>query len=165
MAIVAGAMTLRQDMKAREKFMWFALLLWLMGIEIRAVKNDRAIQDASFTNILLQTMGGEGAPEFLPTHSLNGTWPVKVINMNEDKLPLMNVTVDISSRPANGPTVLDPESISHPRHFDIGTIPPDEMWESPIVLVPGRYYFSITTRRNLFYEKINIDPDAATPSG
>ena len=129
---------------------------------------------------LLQTMGGRGYPFFLPTFPITAseTFPVKVFYWNSKNIPLIDVNVDIMLRPSNGekwedfiitsPVISEGSgagNIFHPRHYNLGTILPG-FFESPIQLEAGKhYYLVITTRRDIFYEKINIDHDANEMAG
>lgn len=126
---------------------------------------------------LSQIMGGSGYPTFLPTAPSNhpsneAIWPVKVAYFGADKLPLMDVNIDLMLRPQPSKNPNDEwdnetvESPFHPTHYNIGTILPATISESPIKLRSGKhYYLVITTRRGWFYEKINIDPDTSQPGG
>ena len=127
---------------------------------------------------LIQTMGSDGYPYFLPTYPaiVSGKeviFPVKVTYMNPKKLPLVDVNVDISVEPSKDEKMEDwarriggaAGSPFHSWHYNLGTILPGNS-ESPIQLRAGnRYYFFITTRRRDFYEKINIDHDDHAPGG
>jgi hypothetical protein len=127
---------------------------------------------------LIQTMGGDGFPYFLPTYpttvSKDGViFPVKVAYINFKKLPLVDVSVDIMLRESKGEKTEDwarrvggaAGSPFHPWHVNLGTILPG-ISESPIQLQAGnRYYFYITTRRGDFNERINIDHDDHAPEG
>ena len=51
MAVIAGIMALRPEMHGREKFLWFAILLAFMVVEIRAINKDRRDQNGKFETI------------------------------------------------------------------------------------------------------------------
>jgi hypothetical protein len=178
MAAIAGVMALRQDMKAREKFMWFALLLAFMGVETRAINDDGIKREAAFKAIgegiraqLVQTLGSDASPYFLPTFPITGKqWPVEMTNFRSQDLPIFDVSVELSKRPSlAGTTTTDRsslESLVHPTHYQIGTALPNTTVPTPIRLeAPGRYHLQITTKRGFFYENINIDRDLKSKSG
>lgn len=52
MAVVAGLMALRPEMSGHEKWLWSALLLTLMVVEIRAINKDRHDQDDRFGQVV-----------------------------------------------------------------------------------------------------------------
>ena len=119
---------------------------------------------------LLQTMGGAGYPVFLPTYpaytsSAEVVFPVKLIYFSKDKLPLIDVNVDLIVTQRNG-SITDNEviqSMFHSPHYNLGTILPGIV-ESPLQLQAGRSYrLAIATRRGLFYENIHIDRDTTKP--
>jgi hypothetical protein len=123
---------------------------------------------AQTNSTLSQSLGGKGSPYFLATYPSNPQekeWPVTV--WYSDKLPAVDVTVDIMLRPAKG-QVMNGEtiaSVNHPQHFNLGTIT-SNMFTAPFRLQPGkRYYLTIVTRRGWFYEKINIDADPSAANG
>lgn len=123
-----------------------------------------------------QTMGGNGYPILVPTFPSNNPlpdalWPVKIIHQPKDRLPLIDVNLDISLEPekdSKGVEGFTPgviETIFHPVHYNLGTILPG-IFEAPFRLQSGRrYYIYITTRRSVFYEKINIDSAPGTSTG
>jgi len=168
MAVAAVVIAMRTGMRGREKWLWFAILLAFWAVEIRAIKEDRRKQNGAFQEIadglkaqMLQTIGSEGAPYFTPVFPMSGdTFPVKV-NHFSDSLPVFDVNVDLLIRPPKGSNAMGVnvlQSIYHPVHYNIGTVLPYSIAESPITLrAPGRYYLKITTRHSAFYEKINID--------
>jgi hypothetical protein len=51
LAVVAGVMALRAEMGGREKWLWFGLLFAFLGVEIRAINNDRHDQNQQFHTI------------------------------------------------------------------------------------------------------------------
>jgi hypothetical protein len=178
MAVAAGVMTLRQDMSGWERSCWFVLLLWLMVIEFKAIRHDRQSDELRFQavvsgfqsqlskseEILRQTTGSDSFPEFFAVYpSHGGQWFVEVVN--NDSLPLFDVSVDVVKRPPKGSTEIDTESIRHPVHYEIGTLAAKNFRESQIRLAPGRYLLWITTRRSFFQENINIDRDPSVPTG
>lgn len=59
MAVVAGMMALRQEMKGWERSMWAVVLIVLALIEIRAINHDNAIRDAAQANALAEVTGGD----------------------------------------------------------------------------------------------------------
>jgi hypothetical protein len=116
---------------------------------------------------LLQTMGGDAFPLFIPVlpavSSPNGpVMPVKVINSINTRgrpnklLPLVDVNVDISIQLHNGNYQEAGMSALHSDHYNLGNILPG-VFETPIKLQPGKIYnLAITTRRRYFVETIDI---------
>src|SRR5208283_5193356 len=166
MAVTAGIMALRSEMSGREKWVWTFVLFAFAFVEIRAINHDRDQQVTTFDaiakgleaeilsskNIMLETVGGDGAPNFAPFYTAkSGEWEVKVTSFNDDKLPLMDVTVELSRRPNKGESLASflsgPFGSARSVQYNLGTILPDGIWQTPIVLGPGRYYFLIFTRR------------------
>lgn len=178
MAVAAGVVALRQAMSGWERSCWFVLFFALMVIEFKAIKHDRKSDELRFQavvsgfqsqlskseEILRQTTGSDSFPEFFAVYPSHGSqWFVEVVN--DDKLPLFDVSVDVVQRPAKGSAQVYSESIRHPVHYQIGTIAANTFRESQIRLAPGRYLFWITTRRSFFQENINIDRDPSAPAG
>jgi hypothetical protein len=115
-----------------------------------------------------QSLGGKGSPDFLPTYPSSPQekeWPVAI--WYGDKLPAVDVTVDIMLRPAKGQDMNAETiaSVNHPQHSSLGT-KNSNMFIAPFRLQLGkRYYLLIVTRRGWFYEKINIDADPSAANG
>ena len=130
-----------------------------------------------------QALGGHGFPYFSPVLPPRGTrsapvFPVKVFYITKEKLPLLDVNVEVRLVPRRGERgeryIIMPEFTSqgteedrifHARVYQLGTIFPG-VYETPIELPANqRYLLVISTRRNAFYEEIRLEPDGNEPVG
>ncbi|HEY1482256.1 MAG TPA: hypothetical protein VGK96_26450 [Candidatus Sulfotelmatobacter sp.] len=181
MGVVAALMAARVNPRGFEKAAWMILMSALLVVEILAVRKDRNEHDAAMANLLGQTMGGSGYLTFFPTFPSNNpasgdVWPVQAAyfpkSSSEPAFPLMDVNVDFYIRPSKGDAYNDGfskevmDSLRTPAHYTLGTVIPTTIFAAPFKMQSGkRYQLRITTRRDFFYENVNIDTDPNAPGG
>lgn len=144
------------------------------GLKTTIRQGNTAISGLDAT--LQQIIGSDESPYFVPSFpAINSggklLFLVKEFYINSKSIPIVDVNVDVTIRPSKDEDTVHwsqrvgafPGSPFHPWHYELGTVLPGG-FESPIQLEAGnRYYFYITTRRGLFYEKINIDRNDQVP--
>jgi hypothetical protein len=175
MGVAASLMAARTYSGGLQKAGWMLVITAFLVVEAQAIKQDRHAHDVELSNLLAQTMGADSYPIFMAIFPGNGTnlFPVQVVyppQPTADTWPLIDVNVNVSVRPSKGTGIdgITPEvrnSLFTPAHYNLGNLVRG-IFPAPFKLEAGkRYQLSITTRRNSYYENINIDESKNSPGG